>query len=94
MKRQPLQSQPLQSAAASGDAAGNSISLPSLEPKPVMSDRTVPPLSSDAARILEESIVSVREALLGLRYGNVSLTVHEGRVVQIDVTEKKRLKPN
>jgi hypothetical protein len=41
-----------------------------------------------------KSIASVREALAGLKYGNVSLTVHEGRVVQIDVTEKKRLKPN
>jgi hypothetical protein len=53
-----------------------------------------PPLSAEAARILEDSIASVREALAGLKYGNVSLTVHEGRVVQIDVTEKKRLKPN
>lgn len=53
-----------------------------------------PPLNAEAARLLEESLVSVREALSGLRYGNVSLTVHEGRVVQIDVTEKKRLKPN
>jgi len=51
-------------------------------------------LSPDAARILEESLASAREALLGLRYGVVTLTVHEGRVVQIDVTEKKRLKPN
>jgi hypothetical protein len=51
-------------------------------------------LSLDAQRLLEESISSVREALSGLKFGNVSLTVHEGRVVQIDVTEKKRLKPN
>ena len=51
-------------------------------------------LSNDAQRLLEESISSVREALSGLKFGNVSLTVHEGRVVQIDVTEKKRLKPN
>lgn len=51
-------------------------------------------LPNDAQRLLEESISSVREALSGLKYGNVSLTVHEGRVVQIDVTEKKRLKPN
>jgi hypothetical protein len=51
-------------------------------------------LSYDAQRLLEESISSVREALCGLKFGNVSLTVHEGRVVQIDVTEKKRLKPN
>jgi hypothetical protein len=50
--------------------------------------------TGDALRLLEESIASVREALSGLKFGNVSLTVHEGRVVQIDVTEKKRLKPN
>lgn len=57
---------------------------------------TTPPAAprSDAERHLEESIASVREALAGLRYGNVSLTIHEGRVVQIDVTEKKRFKPN
>ncbi len=48
----------------------------------------------DAARHLEESLASVREALQGLRYGSVALTIHEGRVVQIDVTEKKRLKSN
>lgn len=55
---------------------------------------TTPPLSSDAERHLEESLASVREALTGLRFGTVALTVHEGRVVQIDVTEKKRLKPS
>lgn len=53
-----------------------------------------PSLSNDAQRLLEESLSSVRDALSGLKFGNVSLTVHEGRVVQIDVTEKKRLKPN
>ncbi len=54
---------------------------------------TPPPPGSEAATQIEESIATVREALWGLRYGQVSLTVHEGRVVQIDVTEKKRLKP-
>lgn len=47
----------------------------------------------DADRHIDESLSSVREALTGLRFGMVALTVHEGRVVQIDVTEKKRLKP-
>lgn len=47
---------------------------------------------NDAERHIEESLASVREALTGLRFGMVALTVHEGRVVQIDVTEKKRLK--
>ena len=42
---------------------------------------------------IEDSLASVREALTGLRFGTVVLTVHEGRLVQIDVTEKKRLKP-
>lgn len=46
--------------------------------------------SSQAERQLEENIATVREALQNLRYGNISLTVHDGRVVQIDVTEKKR----
>ena len=55
-----------------------------------MTETTTPEL----ARLIEESIASVREALLGLRYGQISLTIHEGRVVQIDVTEKKRLKPS
>jgi hypothetical protein len=49
--------------------------------------------SPEAARLIEASLTSIREALLGLEYGNVSLTVHEGRIVQIDVTEKRRLKP-
>lgn len=53
----------------------------------------IPPAFTDAERHLEDSLASAREALTGLRFGMVALTVHEGRVVQIDVTEKKRLKP-
>ncbi len=49
-------------------------------------------LPDNAQRLLEESLASVREALSGLKFGTIALTVHEGRVVQIDVTEKKRLK--
>jgi len=49
---------------------------------------------ADANRLLEESLASVRETLTGLRFGSVTLTIHDGRVVQIDVTEKKRLRPN
>lgn len=55
---------------------------------------TQPPLNPEAARLIDESLANVREALTGLKFGNISLTIHEGRVVQIDVTEKKRLKPN
>lgn len=33
---------------------------------------------------------AVREALAGIRYGTVLVTVHDGRVVQLDVTERHR----
>ncbi len=59
-----------------------------------MNSRTSLQQAPDAQHLLEHSIASVREALSGLRFGSVSLTVHEGRVVQIDVTEKRRLFPN
>ncbi|MFM9937781.1 MAG: YezD family protein [Novosphingobium sp.] len=61
---------------------------------PAPQPKDLPRDMNDAERHLEESLASVREALTGLRFGMVALTVHEGRVVQIDVTEKKRLKPN
>jgi hypothetical protein len=32
----------------------------------------------------------VREALSGLRFGAIQLTVHEGKLVQMDVTERQR----
>jgi hypothetical protein len=32
----------------------------------------------------------VRQALAQIRYGAVQLTVHEGRLVQMDITEKRR----
>jgi len=53
-----------------------------------------PSTETEAARQLEESLATVRKALTNLRFGGVSITVHDGRVVQIDVTEKKRLRPN
>jgi hypothetical protein len=57
-----------------------------------MSARPSPP-SGTAAPQIEECLANVREALGGLRFGPVLLTVHEGRVVQIDITERKRLTP-
>lgn len=32
----------------------------------------------------------VAEAIAGLRFGGIHLTVHEGRLVQMEVTEKRR----
>jgi hypothetical protein len=36
------------------------------------------------------TLAAVADALARLRYGAVHLTVHDGRVVQLDVTERQR----
>lgn len=41
--------------------------------------------------IMPEALAVVSEALSRLRYGVIQLTVHDGRVMQIDVTERRRL---
>ncbi len=45
----------------------------------------------EPARTVELGLERVREALSGLQFGTITLTVHESRVVQIDITEKTRL---
>lgn len=39
------------------------------------------------------AIARVRDALAGLRYGEVTVVVHDGIVVQVERTEKLRLSP-
>ncbi len=39
---------------------------------------------------IERSVATVRAALEGLRFGSITLTVHDARVVQVDITEKTR----
>ena len=50
------------------------------------------PVPKDLTR--EELSIAFRviDALRGLRFGSVQLQIHEGRVVQIDVAEKLRLR--
>jgi hypothetical protein len=46
---------------------------------------------SDKSPVSAEALAVVGEALTRLRYGTIQLTVHDGKVMQIDVTERKRL---
>lgn len=48
-------------------------------------------VTPEKRRHVENGLASIREALLALRYGSVAVTVHDDRIVQIDVTEKTRL---
>ena len=38
----------------------------------------------------EKALQAIGEALATLNYGTIVLTVHDSRVVQLEVTEKKR----
>jgi len=39
----------------------------------------------------EDALAAIREQLERMRFGSIALTVHEGKVVQLDITEKRRL---
>ncbi|MDP3908008.1 YezD family protein [Novosphingobium sp.] len=52
---------------------------------PPAANRNSPP-----GRIPESVLDAVSRAVGKLRFGVVQLTVHEGRVVQLDVTERQR----
>jgi hypothetical protein len=43
-----------------------------------------------AAASLQAPLDAVIEALSRMRYGAIQLTVHDGRLVQVDVTERRR----
>ena len=43
-----------------------------------------------AIATLSEPVRIVLDALNSLRFGAIQLTVHEGKLVQVDITERKR----
>ena len=56
-----------------------------------MTNRNLPGNQAPAAAKLAGPVLdALGEAVAKLRYGVVQLTVHEGRIVQLEVTEKHR----
>lgn len=55
-----------------------------------MADRTERAAGSQGGKAEVDPIALVREALGKIRFGGIQLTVHEGKLVQIEVTEKRR----
>lgn len=43
-----------------------------------------------SAATLQPPLDGVIEALSRLRYGTIQITVHDGRLVQLDITERRR----
>lgn len=39
----------------------------------------------------DNALAAIRDYLQKLRFGSIAITVHDGRIVQLDVTEKRRL---
>jgi len=62
----------------------------------VMSDPTHDfderPSARNPSSELEQALVHIREALRGLEFGVLSIIVQDGVVIQIDRTERKRLR--
>ena len=58
-----------------------------------MTNRSVPPgnAQENKGENIQRSLAALEAALTDLNYGMVSLAIHDGRVVQIDVTQKTRL---
>lgn len=50
--------------------------------------------NSDRASLVDEAFNQIRESLRGLRFGSVNIIVQDGVVIQIDRTEKRRLRLN
>jgi hypothetical protein len=55
-------------------------------------ESSLPPISSQPP--VPDWIALVREKVEGLKFGVVQLVVHDGRVTQIERTEKTRLRPS
>jgi hypothetical protein len=58
----------------------------------MMPDSTKPPgrQPTTPERSAQIALDAAAQALGRLRYGTIELTVHDGRVVQLDVTERQR----
>lgn len=53
-------------------------------------DPVPPPANSAQGEKTLAALAAVAEAVGRLRFGAIHLTIHEGRVVQLDVTERQR----
>ncbi len=44
-----------------------------------------------AAKPADDAVSVILDSLRRIRFGSIAVTVHEGKVVQLDITEKRRL---
>ncbi len=54
--------------------------------------RQSPEIAEDRVAPIEDALDQIRASLAGLQYGSVNIIVQDGLVIQIDRTEKRRLR--
>jgi hypothetical protein len=57
-------------------------------------DASTIPTRRDTLSLDHEALDAIRQALRGLRYGQIIVVVQDGVVVQVDRTERRRLRLN
>jgi hypothetical protein len=40
---------------------------------------------------IDDAVSVILDSLRRIRFGSIAVTVHEGKIVQLDITEKRRL---
>jgi hypothetical protein len=40
---------------------------------------------------VDEAVRAIVDSISRIRFGSIAITLHEGKVVQLDITEKRRL---
>jgi hypothetical protein len=58
-----------------------------------ISQASTPP-TRERVNAVDEALDEIRESLRGLRFGSVNIIVQDGVIIQIDRTEKHRLRNN
>ena len=48
--------------------------------------------TAETAALADDAINQIRDSLRGLRFGSVNIIVQDGVIIQIDRTEKRRLR--
>lgn len=56
-----------------------------------MPDLLSPKPASRTPAPIDAALATIREYLENVRFGSIALTIHDGRIVQLEVTEKRRL---
>lgn len=56
-----------------------------------MPDVLSPKPKSCSTAPVDAALATIREYLENVRFGSIALTIHDGRIVQLEVTEKRRL---